>query len=461
MAPKWLMFTRTMLLLMLALTAAAQNGFIVRVAPGQVGKITSQYGLTQAVQIQGPTPNLYVMTAPPTANLNSILTALSHAPGVQWVELDQHITLPKKNNIFNNPSSGRFAQTQDWANLLSPFGWAGYLTQPAGTAISLAGGHQYATGMGVVAFLDTGVDFANRELAFNLIPGADFTSTTPGVGQEQAGLNQSTTSILDSDSMIELNQSTTSILDFSSGGGSPQVDQSTTSILDQSTTSILDNGATIANAYGHGTMVAGLIHLVAPTARLMPVKVFGNDGTSQLSTILSGIYYAIGHGAKVINMSFSMMAPSTELQTALQAANSAGIICVAAVGNEGQQILVYPAGYSQQVIGVASTNNQGLRSSFSNYGPIAALAAPGEEVISTYPGNRYAAGWGTSFSTPLVSGAVALLLQLNPQLNQQTAAKALSQADSLNGQGLGAGELDLVKALQSVKNTGWGWGHYD
>ena len=88
-----------------------------------------------------------------------------------------------------------------------------------------------------------------------------------------------------------------------------------------------------------------------------------------------------------------------------------------------------------------------MRSSFSNYGPIATLAAPGEEVISTYPGNRYAAGWGTSFSTPLVSGAVALLLQLNPQLNQQTAAKALSQADPLANQGLGAGELGCRKGF--------------
>ena len=109
--------------------------------------------------------------------------------------------------------------------------------------------------------------------------------------------------------------------------------------------------------------------------------------------------------------------------------------------------MVYPAGYAG-VIGVASTDNAGVRSSFSNYGPVAALAAPGEEILSTFPGNRFAAGWGTSFSAPMVSGAIALLLQINSQLNPQTAWNAITQADPLLSPGLGAGELDLLKALQ-------------
>src|SRR5581483_5080011 len=103
----------------------------------------------------------------------------------------------------------------------------------------------------------------------------------------------------------------------------------------------------VKNAYGHGTMVAGLIHLVAPSARLMPVRVFGNDGTAQLSTILAGFYYAINHGAGIINMSFSMTAPSTELQNALNTATNMGVVCVAAVGNGGAQVPVYPAAYTQ------------------------------------------------------------------------------------------------------------------
>jgi subtilisin family serine protease len=447
MARKLHMFSRFSLFLILALcAAAADDTLLVRVAPGQVSKIISKFNLTLVNQVVGgPATNLYLFKAAPNADLNAVAAQLNAAPGVQWVEVDQSIGLPK-NSHFTQPASGQFGGTKDWANTLTPLGWSGYLGQPAGTTISLAGGHAYATGAGIVAFLDTGADFTNPVLAPSLVPGMDFTTAAGGIGQESAAnLNQSTTSILDRDSMIELSQSTTSILDNSRP---MPVNQSTTSILDQSTTSILDNGTPVPDAYGHGTMVAGLIHLVAPTARLMPVKVFTNSGTSSLATILNGIYYAASHGAKVINMSFSMTAPSKELQAALQAANAAGVICVAAVGNDGEQVVVYPAGYAE-AMGVASTNNQGLRSVFTNYGTVVDLAAPGEEIVSTYPGNRYAAGWGTSFSTPLVSGGIALLLEVNPRLNQETASKAITQADPL-GQQLGAGELDLVKALQYV-----------
>jgi hypothetical protein len=437
------MLARTTLFLMLALAASAQSGYILHVAPGQITKVTGHYGLTVVKPLSGTNGNLYLVNPPPTANFFSLLGTLSADPSVQSVEPDQQITLPPKWDQSTNPASGKFAVTQDWTAMLSPFAWPGYLYQPAGTTINLAQAHQYATGAGVVAFLDTGVDYTDTVLMYSLMPGADFTTPAGGTGQESPSLTQSTTSILDDDSMYQLNQSTTSILDNDS---MYQLNQSTTSILDQSTTSILDNGTKVTNAYGHGTMVAGLIHLVAPTARLMPIKVFADDGTSQLSTILSGINYAIEHGAKVINMSFSMTSPSSSLQSVLATANAAGIVCVAAVGNEGQNMLVYPAAYSQ-VIGVASTNNQDVRSSFSNYGAIVTVAAPGEEVISTYPGNRYAAGWGTSFSTPLVSGAVALLVQTNWGLNQQSAKAAITRADPLPGQNLGAGELDLVKAL--------------
>jgi thermitase len=110
--------------------------------------------------------------------------------------------------------------------------------------------------------------------------------------------------------------------------------------------------------------------------------------------------------------------------------------------------VVYPAGY-QQVLGIGSTNNQDGRSTFSNYGSVVSLAAPGEAIVTTYPQNRYAAGWGTSFSAPFVAGGAALLVQLNGQITPSAAKQALSQAVAV-GQGLGAGRLDLVRALQAV-----------
>src|SRR6185295_2508963 len=98
----------------------------------------------------------------------------------------------------------------------------------------------------------------------------------------------------------------------------------------------------------------------------------------------------------------------------------------ASVGNEGRQTTVYPAGYDT-VIGVASTSNGDARSTFSNYGPMVWVGAPGEGIITTYPWGTWAATWGTSFSAPFVSGATALLQDVASG-NKAQAADALAQA---------------------------------
>src|SRR5437773_10858972 len=82
-----------------------------------------------------------------------------------------------------------------------------------------------------------------------------------------------------------------------------RVNQSTAAVLDQSTAAVLDGKVQYA-AFGHGTMVMGVIHLVAPTAKLLPLKAFHSDGTGNLSDILRAIYYAVQNNASVINMSF-------------------------------------------------------------------------------------------------------------------------------------------------------------
>jgi subtilisin family serine protease len=317
--------------------------------------------------------------------------------------------------------------------------WDAYVNQPAAFVIKVTQAHAFATGSGtVVADLDTGVDFSQPVLANSLVAGYDFTRNIAG-GSEMADVDQSTDSILDDA------QSTDSILDQKAA---LVLNQSTTAILDQSTDSILDqNRSKLPSAFGHGTMVAGVIHLVAPAAKLMPVKVFTGAGTSTLSNIVSGIYWAVDHGADVINMSFSATQSSQDLQAAIAYANSKGVVCVASAGNDGVQTMVYPAGYHSSVMGVASTNNQDIRSSFSNYGDtLVTVAAPGEGVVTLYPGNNYAEGWGTSFSAPLVAGGAALLVQIGGNSTSEAqAVRAISQADPI-GQGLGAGELDLLRA---------------
>src|SRR4029077_13670135 len=82
-----------------------------------------------------------------------------------------------------------------------------------------------------------------------------------------------------------------------------QVNQSTAAVLDQSTAAVLDGNSQYAG-FGHGTMVMGVIHLVAPTSQLLPLKAFHLDGTAALSDILRAIYYGVQNNANVINMSF-------------------------------------------------------------------------------------------------------------------------------------------------------------
>ena len=111
--------------------------------------------------------------------------------------------------------------------------------------------------------------------------------------------------------------------------------------------------------------------------------------------------------------------------------------------------MVYPAGL-QYVMGVASTNNQDQRSTFSNYGnQIVWVAAPGEAIITTYPFGTYAAGWGTSFSSPMVAGTASLMVNMQPQLNENQAAWAIAHAKWI-GLNMGNGRLDVYGALSAL-----------
>lgn len=318
--------------------------------------------------------------------------------------------------------------------------WAGYTGQPAGSVIRLPEAQaQFASGAGLVAVIDTGADFRHPVLKSVLVSGFDFTRDVPG-GSEMADVAQSTVGILDRKSVNVFNN------------GVAKVNQSTVAILDQSTVGILD-ASSLPAAFGHGTMVAGLVHFVAPTTRIIPLKAFTSDGSGSLFDILQAIYYAVDRGAKVINMSFSMDEPSAELQAALAYANSRGVVCVGSAGNSGRPMVVYPAGWPQ-VESVASTTLKDVRSTFSNFGGTVEIAAPGENLITTYPGNNYAGVSGTSFSAALISGAAALLAQLDFAVNQDKAAAALaSGAERVKN--LDAGRVDLFDAcLFAVLHSG-------
>jgi subtilisin family serine protease len=337
--------------------------------------------------------------------------------------------------------------------------WHGYVYQTGNELIRTTATQSAfnSTGSGViVADIDTGVDPNHPVLKSSLLTGYDFTRNQSG-GSEMSDVSQSTVAVLDGE-----------------GTQSAQVSQSTVAVLDQSTVAVLDGNPNYA-AFGHGTMTAGIIHLVAPQAKILPLKSFQANGTGYDSDILRAVYYAVGHGAKVINMSFNYTSYSQELANAVSYATENGVICVAAAGNSGEQATVYPAAL-KGVIDVASTSNIDTPSTFSNYGaPPVWLAAPGEGVMTTYPFASYAAGWGTSFSTPYVTGTTALLVasynahvgtkttisvgSLNLSLSllgsvnapswEPQAANALAHADAISDTQMGHGRLDTYLAVQA------------
>ena len=333
--------------------------------------------------------------------------------------------------------------------------WHGYVFQTGNqlirTSATQAAFNTAGAGV-VVADIDTGVDPNHPVLKNSLVTGYDFTRNQSG-GSEMSDVSQSTVAVLDGN-----------------GTEAAQVSQSTVAVLDQSTVAVLD-GNPQYSAFGHGTMTAGIIHLVAPQAKIMPLKAFQANGSAYNSDILRAIYYAVGHGAKVINMSFNYTTYSSELANAVNYATQNGVICVAAAGNSGEQTTVYPAAL-KGVIDVASTSNVDDPSTFSNYGaPPVWLAAPGEGVMTTYPFGTYAAGWGTSFSTPYVTGATALMVALgNVQVKTSTgllggllnlsskvnapswepqAANALAHAQAISDPQMGKGRLDTYQATQA------------
>src|SRR5712664_2399481 len=357
--------------------AQDESEFILRCSPKDIQEVVRRHGLTLIHSHESQ--DIHFVRAPATVHPEDFLSELRSDPDVKGIEADTDVMLPEAPaGLKLDQSTASILDTLSHRTLVPFYGspvLSSYVNQPAVMLIRSAEAHQLATGAGIVAVIDTGVDPNHPVLRASLVPGFDFTRNLPGIPSEFADLGQSTASILDQSTASILDQETILILN-----------QSTASILDQSTASILDTRL-VPQEFGHGTMVAGIIHLVAPAGRIMPLKAFEADGTAHLFDILRAIYYAVDHGAKVINMSFSTEQRSAEMKRAINYAVSRGVICVSSAGNNGARLLVYPAAFDN-VLGVASTSNLDARSTFSNFGDDVQLAAPGEGIITTYPGGH-------------------------------------------------------------------------
>lgn len=414
----------------LTLSASAQQqSLIVRDSRGvsDLTDICLVLGCSIERSLGDPQQQVFLVS-PTLISLNSLLQLLQLQTEIIDVEIDQILGLQPIPLTF---IPGGLSDTTP-VHYYGVSVWDGYVNQPANLIVRTAETQsQYqVSGSGIVAIIDTGLDPHHPALAPVVLRGYDFTRNRAGA-----------------DETADLDHSTAAVLDGNPGSGPIYVNSWLAAVVSPAGAAALNNSQYAD--FGHGTMTAGIVHMVAPTAQILPLKAFSSDGTGYLSSVVAALYYAAGQGSKVVSMSFSFASYSTELADAINYVNGQGLICVAAAGNNGEEISVYPASLGN-VMGIASTSDYDTLSSFSNYGPqVVWVGAPGENIISTYPYDSYASSSGTSFSTPFVSGTASLLVNINPNMNQSSAAAAIAHAVYISPQ-LNNGRLDTFQAVGSI-----------
>ncbi|HSL46876.1 MAG TPA: S8 family serine peptidase [Anaerolineales bacterium] len=281
-----------------------------------------------------------------------------------------------------------------------------YHEQWAAGMIRLPEAHTVTRGAGVtIAVLDTGIDAAHPALVGRLVNGYDFVD-------------------LDADPSEE---------------GSPDQNPS----------------------HGHGTHVAGLVAMVAPEAKIMPLRVLDENGDGDIWVLAEALAYAINpdgdpgtaDGADVINLSLStryrtdllaeIVASVTceedddpgEDDNCLVSPDQHGAVVIAAAGNGSSEVREYPAAEGVPgALAVGASTQADTLASFSNYGSWVHVAAPGEAILSSVPGGEYAVWSGTSMATPLVSGEAALVRATKPNFTAvDVVGHIISKSAGING----------------------------
>lgn len=241
-------------------------------------------------------------------------------------------------------------------------------------------------------------------------------------------------------------------------------------------TDYVSPGTSANDENGHGTHIAGIIAAVqnnsrgiagmAPSAKILPVRVLDRNGSGTSANVAKGIIYAADRGAKVINLSLGSNQSSTAMQSAVAYAISKNVLVVAAGGNSGCGLLgapkEYPASYSG-VVGVGAVTQSISRASYSSCGSWVDVVAPGDRIISTMIRSSVGLGCsssadyctlsGTSFSAPYVAATGALAISRRGWSQSTVASRLQSTATDLGPAGkdkyYGAGFINPLKLINS------------
>ncbi len=239
-------------------------------------------------------------------------------------------------------------------------------------------------------------------------------------------------------------------------------------IDDVSGWNFVSNNAKLADNHGHGTHIAGIIGAeanngrgivgIAPEVSIMVLKYFDpqSPGSDNLKNTIKSIRYAVENGAQIINYSGGGLEYSQEEHDAVDMARKKGILFVAAAGNEranSDKIPYYPADYGlDNIISVTAFNPSQEVLSSSNWGVLSVdIAAPGQNILSTLPGNSYGFMTGTSQATAFVTGAAALVMSHKTGFKHNDVKKyILASGDALSSlaeKTKTSRKLNLYKAL--------------
>lgn len=278
--------------------------------------------------------------------------------------------------------------------------------QRAANALNLAEAHEIATGVGVsVAVIDGGVDYNHPAFDGTVVSGYDYVDDDPDAFDEPGGDNS-----------------------------------------------------------GHGTFVAGVVHLVAPDAQIYAYRVSEISGDSHGYLVAEAIMQAIDDGCQVINLSLVMVDLHSAISYAIEYAKENDILVVTAAGNEQVPYPLYPASDANS-IAVAGVDTSNFLGDFSRYGNHIDLCAPGLDIYSPYQNTLYAWWSGTSFAAPFVSGEAALVISNAEGVHPWDWLKGalLNTATDLDGLNpdfagqMGEGLLDPVAALAVTPPTAEAW----
>lgn len=209
-------------------------------------------------------------------------------------------------------------------------------------------------------------------------------------------------------------------------------------------------------AWGHGTFISGVIAQIAPEARILPVRVLDSDGFGESYAVIAGIDYAIEQQVDVINISFGTSDRLPGLKDAIGRAKRAGVLVVAAAGNDGTDTVHFPAGYGSVLSVGAYDQRTNEMAGFANYGSWIDVGAPGVNILSTAPGNEFGLLSGSSMSSPVVAAAAALVLDEDPTTNAEAVRQKLIKATRKLPSGVRGktahGLIDIRAALETDRD---------